>query len=54
MKNLCDDCRLMKLKTTNYCQPYDYDERGNVLYCKSYEPIKNVINCVINWVKQNG
>ncbi len=54
MDNICDNCKLMKLKTTNYCIPYDYDEKGNVIKCQSYEPIKeNVINCIINFIKRN-
>ena len=52
-KNLCDSCKFIKLKTTNYCIPYDYDERGNVIRCQSYEPEKfNIINCIINFIKK--
>lgn len=54
MKNLCDNCRLMKLRTTDYCTPYDYDEQGNVIRCQSYEPYKeNFIKCIINFIKKN-
>lgn len=53
MNNLCNDCKLMKLKTTNYCTPYEYDEKGNVIRCQSYEPEKeNVIKCFVNWIKK--
>jgi len=52
MENLCNDCRFMTLKTTNFCIPYDYDERGNVIKCQSYTSIKkNIIMNVINWIK---
>jgi hypothetical protein len=54
MRNICDNCKFTKLKTTNYCTPYEYDERGNVIYCQSYEPIKrNIINCIVNFIKRN-
>jgi hypothetical protein len=54
MKNLCDNCKLMKEKTTDYCTPYNYDEKGNVICCQSYEPYKeNVIKCIINFIKKN-
>jgi hypothetical protein len=48
----------MKLKTTNYCMPYDYDERGNVIKCQSYESeskniIKNSVQNIINFIKRN-
>jgi hypothetical protein len=55
MKNLCNDCKFMKLKTTNYCIPYEYDEKGNVIYCQSYEAEKkNVISCIINFIKHES
>jgi len=55
MKNLCDTCKMMKLKTTNYCIPYEYDEQGNVIRCQSYDPENpfNKLNlkCIINFIK---
>jgi len=54
-KSLCNDCRLAKLKTTNYCLPSGYDYRGNVTICQSYEPEeKNIIKNIINFVRRKN
>jgi hypothetical protein len=54
-KSLCNDCRLAKLKTTNNCLPYDYDEKGNVIRCQAYEPEgRHIINCIINFVRRKN
>lgn len=53
MKNLCDNCRFLKLKSTNYCAPYGYDDKGNVIFCQSYFPErKNIIKCIISIIKK--
>lgn len=54
MKNLCDNCKFMKLTTTNYCTPYNYDEKGNVIDCQTYKPEnRNIIKCIVNFIRKN-
>ena len=54
MDNLCETCKFLKLQTTNYCLPYDYDEFGNVIRCQAYAPMKkNIIRQIIDFLKKN-